>query len=77
MLGYILKSESELIAVVSSPKDTSIHKSIKLAISEHYCCDNVDDVTFLTKFDSEFDIQTVEDGEECVRTFTIQLVAIY
>lgn len=79
MIGYILKSETEVIAVITVRKnleiDYSARSRIEKAIIEHYSCLVID---IPAQLDTEFSGRlTDEDLDAYNVKFTLQSVAIY
>lgn len=77
MKAYILKSDTETIAVV---RKTELHKfyvNIRTAIADHYICEvgevSMNDIVEFVSFTADFD----ENGEESVRDFYLEETVIY
>jgi len=74
----VTDDEGNNIAVISkkaNDKQKDFKNKISLAIKEHFCADKAK-VT-LQKEALKFSASTTEDGETCLRDFTLEKVAVY
>ena len=71
-------NEGNNIAVISKKDKGSpseFNAAIEEAVKEHFVADKVKMDRF--EDDMEFVIETEEDGEECIRTFTLEEIVVY
>ena len=86
MVGYILKNSDEgdiaVIAGKVTPTEDELNEfwvRVRLAIAEHFCCDpqdvSINDIENNWRW--TFGADTMEDNEECIRSFELIQTAIY
>ena len=84
MKAFILESEEEVIAVIKLIDKDEFYRNVRLAIAEHYTCEH-DYVSIVMSheqyakeiYSQSFEAESTEDGEECIRTYTLTETCIY
>ena len=84
MKAFILESETEAIAVIKFTDKDEFYRNVRLAISEHYVCEH-NDVSIVMSEEQykrgvcseKLEIESIEDGEDCIREYTLTDTFIY
>jgi hypothetical protein len=84
MKAFILKSEEETIAVIKLTDKDQFYRNVRLAIAEHYICEH-DEVSIVMNeeeyskeiYSQTLEIESVEQGEDCIRDYTITETCVY
>ena len=84
MKAFILKSEEETIAVIKLTDKDEFYRNVRLAISEHYICEH-DEVSIVMNeeeyrkeiYSQTLEIESVEEGEDCIRVYTLTETCVY
>jgi hypothetical protein len=86
MKAFILKSceEGETIAVINLTEKGEFYRNVRLAIANHYICEH-DEVSIVMneeEYSKEItsqtlEIESVEQGEDCIRDYTLTETCVY
>jgi|TARA_R110001592_G_scaffold343723_1_gene634535 hypothetical protein len=84
MKAFILESKKETIAVIKLTDKDEFYRTVRLAIAEHYICEHneVSIVMNEEQYNQEIYLQTleiesVEQGNDCIRNYTLTETCVY
>lgn len=78
-LAVLSNEEGRHIAIIQCPKGEDISKRIELSVAEYECAESAKLLTNLS-LDSDaltIEVQTEENGEDCIREYEIEILPVY
>ncbi len=84
MKAFILESEEETIAVIKLTDKDEFYRNVRLAIAEHYICEHNEVSIVMSEeqykkeiYSQKLEIESVEQGDDCIRDYTLTETCVY
>ena len=83
MKAFILESEEETIAVIKLTDKDEFYRTVRLAIAEHYICEHnevsivMNEEQYNKGLKLNLEIESVEQGDDCIRNYTLSETCVY